>query len=71
MNRLIVILIFTIFISGCHKEYVPQPPQPIRHLINGCYVKLGCCSHHGGVCGDHNGKALCCDGSVSKSCKCE
>lgn len=30
----------------------------------------GCCSHHGGVCGCSNGRALCCDGTLSPSCGC-
>lgn len=33
--------------------------------------RRGCCSHHGGVCGCSNGRALCCDGSLSPSCGCD
>ncbi len=32
--------------------------------------RRGCCSHHGGVCGCSNGRAVCCDGSYSPSCGC-
>ncbi len=33
-------------------------------------ARSGCCSHHGGVCGCSNGRARCCDGSLSPSCGC-
>lgn len=32
--------------------------------------RRGCCSHHGGVCGCSQGRAVCCDGSYSPSCGC-
>jgi len=32
--------------------------------------RSGCCSHHGGVCGCSYGRALCCDGTLSPSCRC-
>ena len=34
-------------------------------------AKAGCCSHHGGVCGCSNGRTLCCDNTLSPTCKCE
>jgi len=33
--------------------------------------RRGCCSHHGGVCGCSNGRALCCDGILSPTCGCD
>jgi hypothetical protein len=33
-------------------------------------TKSGCCSHHGGVCACSNGRAKCCDGTLSPSCGC-
>ena len=30
----------------------------------------GCCSWHGGVCGCVDGRAKCCDGSLSPTCGC-
>jgi len=30
----------------------------------------GCCSWHDGVCGCENGTKLCCDGTLSPTCKC-
>jgi endonuclease YncB( thermonuclease family) len=32
--------------------------------------KRGCCSHHGGVCSCSQGRAACCDGTLSPSCGC-
>ncbi|WP_265823808.1 hypothetical protein [Geovibrio ferrireducens] len=33
--------------------------------------RRGCCSKHGGVCGCSNGRALCCDGTLSPTCGCD
>ena len=33
--------------------------------------RSGCCSWHGGVCGCSNGRAACCDGTLSPSCGCD
>lgn len=33
-------------------------------------ARSGCCSYHGGVCGCDNGRAKCCDGTLSPSCGC-
>jgi hypothetical protein len=33
-------------------------------------AKSGCCSWHGGVCGCSDGRAQCCDGTLSPSCGC-
>ena len=32
--------------------------------------KRGCCSWHGGVCGCKNERVICCDGTISPSCRC-
>ncbi len=34
-------------------------------------VGRGCCSHHRGQCGCEGGRVVCCDGSLSPSCRCE
>ncbi len=34
------------------------------------HERSGCCSHHGGVCGCSNGRAQCCDGTLSPTCTC-
>ena len=33
-------------------------------------MQSGCCSWHGGVCGCSNGRKVCCDKTLSPSCKC-
>lgn len=33
--------------------------------------RRGCCSHHGGVCGCSDGRAMCCDGTLSPTCGCD
>jgi hypothetical protein len=32
--------------------------------------RRGCCSWHGGVCGCQGGRVLCCDGTLSRTCRC-
>jgi len=34
------------------------------------HAKSGCCSHHNGVCGCTRGRAKCCDGNTSPTCRC-
>jgi hypothetical protein len=43
---------------------LPQPNDKTE--VN----KRGCCSWHGGVCGCENGRAKCCDGTLSPTCGC-
>ena len=33
--------------------------------------RRGCCSWHRGVCGCRGGRTLCCDGTLSPSCRCD
>lgn len=33
--------------------------------------RRGCCSHHRGVCGCADGRAVCCDNTISPSCGCD
>jgi len=33
--------------------------------------RRGCCSWHSGVCGCSNGRAVCCDNTLSPSCGCD
>lgn len=49
----------------------PDCSGPIPAQANSPTVeRRGCCSHHGGVCGCENGRALCCDGRLSPTCGC-
>lgn len=41
----------------------------ITHIVT-ADQRRGCCSHHGGVCGCKQSRALCCDGTLSPSCRC-
>jgi hypothetical protein len=63
---------------------VCKPPLPAKTSINETnnmnyaqsgqkedIEKQGCCSWHRGVCGCSDGRALCCDGSLSPSCGCD
>ena len=44
-----------------------QEQQDQKSLL---LAKQGCCSWHGGVCGCSNGRVLCCDNTLSPSCRC-
>lgn len=35
------------------------------------FAGRGCCSHHKGQCGCEGGRVVCCDGTLSPSCRCE
>lgn len=49
-----------------------QDPIVVAKLMNqDDPQRRGCCSHHGGVCGCQNGRAVCCDGAISPSCGCD
>ena len=54
MKKVLVILILLLLIS----------------ITVHAYAKQGCCSHHRGVCGCNGSRVICCDGSLSPSCKC-
>lgn len=41
---------------------------PVQHQE---LERRGCCSKHGGVCGCKDGRALCCDDTLSPSCGCD
>lgn len=69
MRKIILLAILPLLISFYN---TPQPsasemtPLPQQTLIE----KRGCCSWHGGVCGCAEGRAKCCDGTLSPSCGC-
>ena len=52
-----LLLVLAVSLSGCLSSSEPE--------------RRGCCSHHGGVCGCGGTKALCCDGTLSKTCGCD
>ena len=42
----------------------------MKDTTQNCVAGRGCCSGHQGVCGCSSGRAQCCDGTLSPSCKC-
>lgn len=57
-----------------------KPPKvdyqcPVSSDANNGTPKLlagrGCCSHHKGQCGCEGGRVVCCDGTLSPSCRCQ
>jgi len=53
-------------------EFFPSPLNaPIRQIVCRFGInQLGCCSHHRGVCDCQGGRVICCDGTLSPSCRC-
>lgn len=52
--------------------YPPRSPSPPSSVApEAMPERRGCCSWHGGVCGCSNGRAKCCDGTLSPSCGCD
>lgn len=47
-----------------------RAPSSIN-IDEGVVERRGCCSWHLGVCGCSEGRAYCCDGSLSPSCGCD
>lgn len=40
-------------------------------VVSTIIAKRGCCSWHGGVCGcNEQGRVICCDGTLSPTCRC-
>lgn len=60
MKKTFMMLCLFAFLGLCPPAFGQEP------LLAG----RGCCSHHGGVCGCSGGRAQCCDGSLSPSCRC-
>lgn len=56
------------------EESVPMSPPELGSIVgmpdNILYKTRGCCSHHKGVCGCDNGRAVCCDNTYSPTCGC-
>ena len=79
MKRLRVVLAALVLLAAfapAASSVQTQSPQSICEQLVRSGVsteelgKSGCCSWHGGVCGCHNGRAVCCDGQLSPSCGC-
>lgn len=66
MKKGLIILgfILTLGVLGyCACDVIASPDC---NILN----RSGCCSRHNGVCGCENGRAKCCDGTLSPSCGC-
>lgn len=57
MKKIIIVILFTVAFGAGFAAYLA--------------ARGGCCSRHGGVCGCGGTYLLCCDGTLSPSCKCE
>ena len=49
---------------------VAREPESESFVTGSAIEKRGCCSHHKGVCGCKDGRALCCDNKLSPTCGC-
>ena len=66
MKKLLMTLSLAIIISAFGYCLYDVQASPNCNILN----RQGCCSHHSGVCGCSNGRAMCCDGTLSPSCSC-
>lgn len=83
MKGLAFLVLFVILATPSFAGQLPQQTPNDQNMPEICWKNLyarnyqpteqrqGCCSWHGGVCGCQNGRALCCDGTLSPSCGCD
>lgn len=86
MKKIFIILlsILSISLASTQFEVKQAEPQTIEKAqFSECEILLsqnataeelkrrGCCSHHNGVCGCKNGRAVCCDNTLSPTCGCD
>jgi predicted transporter len=64
MKKSFIVLSAIILLSGIA---VAKEKQQHQNDV----ARRGCCSHHGGVCGCSQGRAVCCDGTYSPTCGCD
>jgi hypothetical protein len=57
--------------TGIKSEFDTENNINVAAVLSPEEERQGCCSHHGGVCGCQNGRAVCCDGTLSPSCGCD
>lgn len=72
----VVALCSTSFADEMGQQREANPPalictQPQDNKEPMTLAGRGCCSHHKGQCGCEGGRVVCCDGSLSPSCRCE
>lgn len=85
MNRLLMVMALLLSLTTVSSAFAADPTTPADHpclslpsapvmpsdLPTELQAQRGCCSWHGGVCGCSNGRAQCCDGSLSPTCGCQ
>lgn len=73
MKKCIAAIIMVLFlVTASYAEHKPKAQRQKSSVKKESVKKSGqgCCSHHGGVCGCSNGRSLCCDKTLSATCKC-
>ena len=66
-------LILTLLLSillGINSCFAIDNSTYTSQNIQSTETRSGCCSWHGGVCGCYAGRVVCCDGTLSPSCRC-
>ncbi len=76
VSIVLVLSIVTVLALVSTTTESPQPVTVTSSIITNStpremLAKSGCCSHHSGVCGCKDGRVVCCDGTLSPSCKCD
>lgn len=74
-----IALVLSIITTFALVSTTTESPQPViatstittNSTPQEMLAKSGCCSHHSGVCGCKDGRVVCCDGTLSPSCKCD
>lgn len=69
MKRIIVSLLLVFVLVGFTPATIAITSTDAPQVVE--VAKRGCCSWHGGVCGCQNGRAVCCDGTLSPTCGCD
>ncbi len=80
MIRLFVSIVLVMFTAASASDDNVTIDSTLMHEVSGWipfksktsqkFVRRGCCSHHGGVCGCYGGRQQCCDGTLSPTCTC-
>jgi hypothetical protein len=69
-RRRVTILALLVLTLGAVGGAAPLPGRPCAVPVASASSPTGCCHYNRGVCGCDSGRARCCDGKVSASCRC-
>ncbi len=67
MRALRIASALALFVAGLVSMGVGQAAS---NSVAPVIANSGCCSHHKGVCGCSDGRAVCCDNTLSPTCGC-